>query len=224
MGKINDLTGQRFGRLTVIKLEGIRNKYAQWLCQCDCGNTKIAATNVLRNGGTSSCGCYKQQMLRERPKTHGLAGTRLYKTWTGIKYRCYNSKATGYHNYGGRGISVCKEWYDDFTMFLKWAMENGYKDTLTLERIDNDGNYEPSNCKWATKSEQASNRRTSRIYVIDGVRKSIFNWCDYYKIDFSAVRWRLDKGVPIKQALTMKSNRGRRLNTRCEVVDNVKLF
>ena len=149
MPKLNDLTGQRFGRLTVLERTELK-----WLCKCDCGNKKIVAGGHLVSGDTKSCGCLRIK--------HGMRNTRLYSIWHGMKERCYNTKHKFYKHYGGRGIKVCEEWKNDFQTFADWALSHGYADNLTIDRIDVNGNYEPSNCQWATNAEQQRNKRNSK--------------------------------------------------------------
>lgn len=157
--KFDDISNQKFGRLTAIepigKLGSDRGMW--WLCRCDCGEeTKVPAKH-LKSGNTSSCGC----LAKEKHccvKTHGYGGTPLYHVWYTMHQRCNDPKKDGYHNYGGRGISVCQEW-DDVTTFVEWAKQNGYKPGLEIDRIDVNGNYEPSNCRFVTHKENANNRR-----------------------------------------------------------------
>lgn len=160
MSKIKDLTNQKFGRLTVIKYYGSnKNSRALWLCKCDCGNEKVVIGNSLLCKLTFSCGCYNKEAASKRRIKHSMSYSKLYKVWQGMKTRCYNPKFMYYCNYGGRGITICDEWLNDFKAFYDWAINNGYKEGLTIDRINNDGNYEPSNCRWITRAEQNRNQR-----------------------------------------------------------------
>lgn len=158
-----DISGQKFGRLTVIKRLGVdKSRSVVWLCKCDCGNYIEVKGTELRRGRTTSCGCYRIERIIESRTKHGKTDTRLYHIWQGMKDRCYNTHNVKYKNYGSRGIVVCREWLDDFMNFYNWAINNSYRDDLTIDRINNDGNYEPSNCRWADYTTQNNNRRNNK--------------------------------------------------------------
>jgi hypothetical protein len=146
--RLIDMVGMRFGKLVVIERAG-SDKYHKplWRCKCDCGAETIVLGGVLRRGDSRSCGC----LVAETNYRHGQYKSRLHKTWRGIKHRCKNPSASHYERYGGRGIVICSEWENSFQAFYEWAMSNGYSDDLEIDRIDNDGNYEPSNCRWVTQ-------------------------------------------------------------------------
>jgi len=190
---LNDLTGKKFGRLTVLERHGTSSNPVMWKCRCDCGTEKPIAYKHLKYGGTVSCGCYRSEVSRKsvthghtcsHPVTHGQscrAGgnrTKLYTTWEGIKQRCHNPNDKGYKNYGGRGITVCDRWKNSFENFFK---DMGVKPKgLTLERIENDKGYSKENCKWATMKQQASNRRNSRFITYNGETKIMTEWARQY--------------------------------------------
>lgn len=159
MPPLVDLSGQRFGRLLVVKRQGTMNGHAAWLCRCDCGKEIVTRSCDLRNGKTTSCGCFHKELVANITKSHELSGTRLYNIYSDMIQRCFNPKGTGYDNYGGRGITVCDDWKNNRQSFFDWAVAKGYSEALTLDRIDNDGNYCPDNCRWATASEQRINQR-----------------------------------------------------------------
>jgi len=161
----------RFGRLKVIsEANPAKDGHKKWLCQCDCGNTTIVDGRDLRKGATRSCGCLLKEKSTERINKfntkHGDAHTRLYHIWQGMKDRCFRIKNKHYKDYGGRGINICIEWLD-YIKFKKWALNNGYKKDLTIDRINPNGNYEPFNCRWITMQEQQRNKRNSKKYKKD---------------------------------------------------------
>lgn len=158
MGKFIDLTGQRFGKLVVLERAKGNSKQINWLCKCDCGRTTVVQGSNLKNGHIRSCGC----LISESNTKHGQWNTRLYRIYHAMKQRCYNPNSAPYPFYGGRGITVCSEWLNDFQAFYDWAMSNGYRDDLSIDRIDVDGNYEPGNCRWTIKTLQSFNRRKGK--------------------------------------------------------------
>ena len=203
MSKIADMTGLRFGKLVVTGRK-VENGRGYWICACDCGNETVARTDSLKSGHTSSCGCVGLASRQEALTKHGYWGSRLYNTWHGMIQRCTNPNSRSYSRYGGRGIRVCTEWRNSFEAFCDWATANGYSDELTIDRIDVNGNYEPSNCRWATKQEQANNRRTSSIIAFKGESHTLAEWSRITGIKRSTIVSRLAQGWEIERVLTEK--------------------
>ena len=186
----NDLTGKKFGKLEVIGVHDTGSRKTYYVCQCDCGNIKVVRADALISGATKSCGCIKKEQDKinlSANHKHKMSGTRIYETWQDMKRRCYNKQNARYDRYGGRGITVCDEWLNNFQSFYDWAISNGYSDDLTIDRIDNDGNYEPSNCRWSTAKEQCNNRGSNINITIGNATKSLMCWCEIFNIDYKKV-------------------------------------
>lgn len=172
-----------------------------WVCRCDCGNEIIVSSSSLVSGNTKSCGCVGIIKLKQMATKHGQYNTKLYKVWSSMKHRCLNSKDKYYYNYGGRGIKVCAEWLT-FENFFKWAMGNGYRSGLTLERSNNNGNYEPQNCIWIPKAEQSGNTRRCRFRTFHGKTMNIKQWSIELGISYSLIQSRLKHGWSADKALS----------------------
>ena len=189
----NDLTGKKFGKLEVIGVHDTGSRKTYYVCQCDCGNVKVVRADALISGATKSCGCIKKEQDKANlaaNHSHKMSGTRIYETWQDMKRRCYNKQNARYDRYGGRGITVCDEWLNNFQSFYDWAISNGYSDDLTIDRIDNDGNYEPSNCRWSTVKEQCNNRSSNINITIGNATKSLMSWCEIFNVDYKKVHAR----------------------------------
>ena len=215
--RYKDIKGMKFGRLIVVEYYGAdKHKNALWECQCDCGNTSIAKTHNLMKGATRSCGCLQKEKatkhLLDISTTHGLSkdskgkNTRLFRIWMGIKNRCSNSNLREYPKYGGRGIKICDKWLNDYKAFHDWSIQNGYSEKLSIDRIDNDGNYEPSNCRWVDEKTQANNRSSSKIYEINGVKRTLAEWVKEYNCSYPTAYERLKRGWSLQKALTKGVN------------------
>ena len=163
VGKIVDITGIRFGKLVVLNHCYKRNRSA-WNCICDCGKQSVIITGDLKSGKVNSCGCAKYNALIKRNTIHGMSRTRLYRIWRGMITRCDNASCKSFPNYGARGVFVCDEWRHDFAEFYRWSMLNGYKDNLTIDRMNSACGYSESNCRWIEKAMQSENRRARSVY------------------------------------------------------------
>lgn len=208
MKEAQNLTGQKFGQLSVLsfdhKDEKSRKKF--WKCQCDCGNTVIVYQNHLKSGHTKSCGClHSRQDINVK---HGccrrkIPKERIYKIWIGIKSRCLNNNNQAFSKYGERGITVCDEWLD-FTTFKQWALNNGYADDLSIDRIDVNGDYCPENCRWVNETVQANNRRTSSYLTLDKETHTKAEWEKIMGLPKGIINQRINAGWTIQQAITTK--------------------
>ena len=193
MSRLIDLTGQSFGLLTVQKESDIRYKgHARWHCLCACGKKIIVVGSDLRSGHTKSCGCTRAESTRKfnisTKIKHGQAKHPAYNVRKKMIDRCYNLANKNYHQYGGRGIIVCQEWLNDPEAFITWAESNGYKQGLQIDRIDNNGNYEPSNCHFVTSKVNNRNRRDNTLITVDGITKTQVEWAEKLGVHFSTIR------------------------------------
>lgn len=198
-----DHTGRSYGRWTVIqRAENNRHNQPRWLCRCECGNEKVVPAGALVSGASRSCGCLSQEMGRrvcvERNTTHGRAKTPTYRIWSGMITRCHNPRASGFHKYGARGVTVCDRWRHSFEAFLA---DMGEKPPgLTLDRIDSREGYEPSNCRWATMREQQNNRTNNRRITYGGETLTLAQWARRLGMPPSTLQRRADAGLPISDA------------------------
>lgn len=204
--KLIDLTGKTFGHWTVIRRAPNKGKRVFWLCRCVCGTEKIVQGTSLKNGVSKSCGCKKSENHFE---THGLSNTDLYRKWLSIKNRCYNQKDKKYKNYGGRGIKVCDEWLNDFEAFYTWSLSHGYEKGLEIDRIDNNGNYEPDNCRYTTRRENMLNRNNTIKIKFRGEEKPLLKWCEELNLPYGTIYSRIyDYGWSTDKALSAPINKG----------------
>ena len=184
-----DLTGKRFGRWLVLSRAPNRRGHAYWNCQCDCGTEKVVWGNSLRRGESLSCGCLKRDMARERNISHGQTGCPTYNSWQNMKIRCYNKNRPKNVNYHDKEIIVCDRWLNSFPNFLADMGER--PEGTSIERINNDGNYEPTNCKWATRKEQGRNRYNNRMITYQGEKKCLAEWAEELGIDYNTLHSKL---------------------------------
>ena len=215
MSKLIDMTGWVMSehgvsdsRLTVIERCGTYiapngTKDPLWLCECNCENhTRLTLRgSQIRNGRTKSCGCFSAERFKKMITKHGFGDQEnIYCHWLNMRFRCNSTKCEKYDCYGGRGITICKEW-DDYAIFRQWSLDNGYEEGLTLERIDVDGNYEPNNCKWATWKEQQNNKRSNHYLTYNGETHTMKEWSEIRNINYGALRSRINYGWSIGRAL-----------------------
>lgn len=211
MSGLKELTGQRFGRLVVVaRAENDKYGEARWLCRCDCGRKVIVRGASLRCGDTKSCGCLKREKAKLSATTHGKFQTRLYKTWKNMKSRCYNPNTIRFSDYGCRGITVCEEWRHDFQAFYDWAMSHGYRNDLSIDRIDNDGPYSPENCRWTDNETQCNNRRSNHSVTFQGETHTIREWEKMLGFKCGTIWTRIKAGWPVELALTEPPDYGKK--------------
>lgn len=194
MGSFRDLSGQKFGKLTPIKRVYPEDKKngTWWLCVCDCGNTIIVSSGGLTGGDNRTCkNCPPE---KQYPK-------RLKNIFRYMKKRCYNKRSTGYHNYGGRGIKICDEWLNNPKLFYEWAENHGYRDDLSIDRINNDGDYTPDNCRWVGKKEQDRNKRTNHYLTYKGDTKCMIAWAEELDISYKKLCEKVRQGLTLEQII-----------------------
>lgn len=207
MKKLN-IVGQKFNRLLVLELDKIvftksGIKLERYICKCDCGTIKSILRTGVTSGKTKSCGCFNRERASRENSTHGKSTHPLYGVWRGIKQRCLDANSQSYPRYGGKGTTVCEEWKDSFQVFYDWAMKSGYRKGLSIDRIDNTGNYEPSNCRWADIYIQANNMSSNKILEVFGDRDTLANLVKKYgKASYSVINYRLERGWEIERAFT----------------------
>jgi hypothetical protein len=201
---VKNITGQRFGRLLVLGYVGTDNsRNSIWRCKCDCGASADVRRSHLVGGITQSCGCFgserRSELTKERFTTHGMSDTPAYNAWSNMRMRCQNPSHPSYSNYGGRGITVCKRWQEFENFFADMGEPPA---GMSLDRKDNDGNYEPDNCRWATNRQQAINKRSNQLLTLDGRTMTMMQWASVTGIKANTIWYRLDRGWTVEDALT----------------------
>lgn len=198
-----DLIGKQFSYLTVLAEYGCTNAgKVKWLCRCDCGKLTTAISSELRSNHKKSCGCKRGEMIKDARTRHGLSQSNIRSKWKNMLRRCKNQNCAEYKNYGGRGISVAKEW-DDLKTFAKWAYANGYQEgsSLTLDRIDVNGDYTPSNCRWVSMKVQGNNKRNNRVIKYKNQNYTLQQLADEFGINRTTLAYRLNHGMEVEAAL-----------------------
>jgi hypothetical protein len=199
MTRLIDLAGRRFGKLVVLRRDGsLAPRVPAWRVRCDCGKEKLVNGSNLRRGDTRSCGCVQTR--------HGMFGTPEYSAWCSMVRRCCNPRTEHFELYGGRGIAVCQAWRNDFVAFFR-DMGTRPSPKHSLDRIDSNGNYEPSNCRWATTVVQSRNRRCVRLVTVDGVTRPMPEWAELAGLSKNAIRERLRRGWSVRDAVTRKASK-----------------
>lgn len=200
-----NLSNQKFGKLTALKrvddyIQPCGQHVLMYECLCDCGNIVNVRAEYLKTGHTKSCGCLR---IEKQPHTtHGKTGTRIHNIWRSMKRRCYTKSHIEYKRYGARGIIVCDEWNNDFEKFYEWSMKNGYNDNLSIDRIDVNGNYEPSNCRWVTMKEQQNNRRNNHCITYCGKTMTTKQFSEKYNMNYSTLITRLSRGWSVEKIIS----------------------
>jgi hypothetical protein len=194
----NDLTGKKMWNLTVIELAQTGTRKTYWMCRCDCGKVFRARADQLLSGATKSCGCLHLKNFdgNRYNRTHNESTSTLYHRWQSMRKRCYKADCKSYPRYGGRGITVCDEWNESYESFRDWAINNGYNPSLTIDRIDNNGNYDPNNCRWTDLKTQCRNRRSNIIVTVGGVEMTLIDACEKTGIAYKTAYYRYKAGWP----------------------------
>lgn len=193
MSKFKDITGKRFGRLVALRIH-IGEGRTKWWCKCECGEEKLIPLDSLSSGRGKSCGCLRKELTGNKFRKHGKPDERLYSIWLNMRDRCNNPNNDLFHRYGGRGIKITGEW-NDFQKFYDWAISNGYNKELTIDRIDNDGMYEPVNCRWADRIQQMNNTSTNVFTEIKGEVKTLSEHARDHNINYFSLLYRYDIGL-----------------------------
>ncbi len=203
MGKILNLTGKRFGSLTVLEsLHVSKSGKRMWRCVCDCGNESVVQTSNLTSGHVKHCQQCGYKELAKKRTTHGKRRTKLYTKWHSMIRRCEEKSCKSYKDYGAKGIKVCKEWHDPEKFFI-WAENHGYEEGLEIDRIDAKGNYCPENCRFITRLENANNKTNNRIIFHNGEEKTLAEWARYYGVNYHYLYKKLSKGYSFDEAIKM---------------------
>lgn len=200
--RAKDLQGARYGRLIVVSYAGLNNSgKSAWECKCDCGGVKVVMATQLLHGRTRSCGCLLKDSIRIANSKHGMRNSAEYRIWNRMKTRCYNKNHDSYYCYGARGIHVCKEWRESFSIFFQ---DMGARPSIyhELDRIDVNGDYSKSNCRWVTRKENQRNKRNNRLLSFKGATKTLAEWVEHFHINRNTLDRRLSMGWSAEDSLT----------------------
>lgn len=196
-----DLTGNTYGKLKVINLAvDDVGKKKKWLCKCECGNEVVVSGSNLRSGHTTGCSQCQLREIQRKNITHNMSKTKLYRVWNGMKNRCENPNHKSYIDYGNCGISVCEEWHDS-VVFIKWALKNGYKEGLEIDRINTRGNYEPTNCRWISRTENANNKTNNRLFEFRGKHMTLAEIARENNLNYKLLHKSISKGFSLEDAI-----------------------
>ena len=213
-----DLSGKSFANLKVLKIaQDEKYKKKKWLCQCKCGELIIVESNNLISGHTKSCKKCSIKNKSEKSKIHGMTNTKLYGVWNGMINRCENPNTTAYKDYGKKGISVCEEWHNA-SIFFEWAIKNGYKEGLQIDRINTQGNYCAENCRWVDRIQNANNKTNNKYIEYNGETKTMAEWARYFGVNYKNLSRNLKKGYSLIQAIERDKNKDRTHNVKKEIL------